>query len=230
MNVLVIGGSGGIGCSIAKKLKNDGHKVLITYTHDNIKADLVCSNVGCDKIHYDLRQSGTANKVRDEHPEIDAVVLAAVGSAGRVTVDELNADELNRQVDLQLFGALDMFLAWKDRKMKYVVVLSEYVIGTPPTGLTPYVVGKYSLMGLCKCMAVELARKNGTTVNMISPGMTDTLLLMGLPSKIKEFTADRNPLGRIGLPDDVADAAVFLLNSDYCNGVNIPVNGGGLML
>ena len=230
MNILIIGGSGGLGSSIAEKLQIAGHKVVITYARDDLKADHVCSVVGCSKVHYDLRQPGMADKILDLYPDIDAVVLSAVGNAGRVSLDDVTADELNKQVDLQLFGALDIFRAFKNKKIKYVIVLSEYVFGTPPLGLTPYVVGKYSLLGLCKCMAVELARKNGSTVNMISPGMTDTLLLTGLPPKMKELVADRNPLGRIGLPDDVADAALFLLNSDYCNGVNILVNGGGLMI
>jgi len=229
MNILVIGGAGGIGSSIAKRFCDAGHSVIITYARDDLKAGLVSKTCACECIHYDLRQPGAAKEVLDKYPDIETIVISAVGNAGRVPVDELTADALNAQVDIQLFGAADIFRTFRNKKMKYIVVLSEYVFGTPPAGLTPYIVGKYSLMGLCKCMAVELAKLNGSTVNMISPGMTDTLLLTNLPSKLKEITADRNPLGRIGSPEDVAEAAHFLLHSDYCNGINILVNGGGLM-
>ena len=80
-------------------------------------------------------------------------------------------------------------------------------------------------------MSVELAKHN-CTVNMVSPGMVDTNLISNLPPKLVEITAENNPLKRIAASSDVAKVILFLSSegSDYLNGVNILVNGGGAML
>ena len=80
-------------------------------------------------------------------------------------------------------------------------------------------------------LAVELAEYN-STVNMLSPGMVDTKLIENLPPKLIEMTAYQNPLKRIGTTTDIAKVVSFLASeeSDYINGVNIPVNGGNILL
>ena len=97
--------------------------------------------------------------------------------------------------------------------------------------LSHYVQAKYSLLGLAKSMAVDLAKYN-CTVNVISPGMVATPLIDQLPPKLVEITAEGNPLKRIALPADVAQVVVFLAGdvSDYLNGANLTVNGGSTML
>ena len=117
------------------------------------------------------------------------------------------------------------------QKTKFVIVLTEYCTGKPPSGLSDYVTAKYALMGLAKSMSAELAKYN-CTVNMVSPGMVKTKLISNLPPKLVEMTADNNPLKRIAEPSDVAKVILFLSGegSDYLNGVNILVNGGGVML
>ena len=118
----------------------------------------------------------------------------------------------------------------KEHPIRLVTILTEYVTGAPPAGLSDYVSAKYALMGLCKSMAIELA-KYDCTVNMVSPGITETGLIAKLPPKMIELQAAQNPLQRIAEPDDVASAVAFLLSpeSRYVNGVNMLVNGGGRM-
>ena len=113
-------------------------------------------------------------------------------------------------------------------KTKFIVLLTEYCIGSPPKGLSHYVTSKYAAMGMAKTMAVELSQYN-CTVNMISPGMVETPLLDGLPSKLIEMTAYQNPMKRNAYPEDISNTISFLASdqSDYLNGTNIVVNGGG---
>ena len=115
-------------------------------------------------------------------------------------------------------------------KTKFIVLLTEYCIGSPPKGLSHYITSKYAVMGMAKTMAVELAQYS-CTVNMISPGMVETPLLNNLPSKLIEMTAYQNPLKRNGIPEDVSSAISYLASdqSDYLNGTNIVINGGGKM-
>ena len=86
-------------------------------------------------------------------------------------------------------------------------------------------------MGMAKSMAIELSQYD-STVNMISPGMVETPLLDDLPSKLVEMTAYQNPMKRNAVPKDVSNAISFLASdqSDYLNGTNITLNGGGKML
>jgi NAD(P)-dependent dehydrogenase (short-subunit alcohol dehydrogenase family) len=82
-------------------------------------------------------------------------------------------------------------------------------------------------MGLAKSLSVELAPYK-TTVNMISPGMVETDMLINMPKKLLEINANQNPLGRNGNTEDVASVISFLASdsADYINGINIPINGG----
>ena len=116
-------------------------------------------------------------------------------------------------------------------RIKIIVLLTEACTGKPPSGMSHYISAKYSLMGYCKCLAIELAKFNAT-VNMVSPGIVQTNLTAAFPQKMIEITAESNPLKRLATPKDVADVVSFLSGeeSDYLNGVNILINGGGAML
>ena len=119
----------------------------------------------------------------------------------------------------------------RKHKIKFVILLTEACVGSPPKGLSHYVTSKYAAMGMAKTMAVELAQYN-CTVNMVSPGMVETRLLDSLPSKLIEMTAYQNPLKRNAVPDDVSNVISFLASdqSHYINGANIVINGGSVMV
>jgi len=117
------------------------------------------------------------------------------------------------------------------QKIKFIILLTEFCIGSPPKGLSHYVTSKYAAMGMAKTMAVELAQY-GCTVNMISPGMVETKLLDPFPPKLIEMTAHKNPLKRNAVPDDISNVISFLASdeSNYLNGANIMINGGGVIV
>jgi 3-oxoacyl-[acyl-carrier protein] reductase len=119
----------------------------------------------------------------------------------------------------------------KERKRgKIISILTSYTVGRPPNNISPYLVGKYSLLGLSKSLAVELG-PYGITINCISPSMTNTPLIEKLPSKLKEITASQIPLGKLAEPKNVASVALFLCSdhADYISGENILVTGAQTM-
>ena len=119
----------------------------------------------------------------------------------------------------------------KSKKVgKIISILTTYVVGSPPSKISDYIVGKYSLLGLTKCFAVELA-PFGITVNSISPSMTDTPLIEDLPLKLKQITANQNPMKRLCEPHDVASAVLFFCSkhSNFITGENLIVSGGHTM-
>ena len=107
--------------------------------------------------------------------------------------------------------------------------MTEYCIGKPPKGVAAYLTAKSALLGLSKVLSLELAEAK-STVNMISPGMVETKLIENLPKKLIEMTAYNNPLKKIASAEDIANVISFLASndSDYLNGVNIPINGGNV--
>ena len=120
----------------------------------------------------------------------------------------------------------------KSKKCGSIIsILTSYVTGKPPNLLADYVVSKYALLGMMKCMATELG-PSGIRVNSISPSMVETPLTESLPKKFKEIYQSQVPLEkRIAKPIDVANLVQFLCskNSNYITGENILVTGGSTM-
>ena len=106
--------------------------------------------------------------------------------------------------------------------------MTAYVAGKPPNGLVDYVVGKYSLLGLTKCMAAELG-SFGIRVNSVSPSMVNTPLTEPLPRILKEMIKSQVPLeNRLAEPSEVAEVVLFLCTdgANYITGENILITGG----
>ena len=148
---------------------------------------------------------------------------------------EKNWAEYQKHIELQtksFFQIIKLLVPIMKTKKhgKIVNILTAYTNGKPPTGISDYIVGKYSLLGLAKSLAVEVG-KDGITVNCISPSMTETPLISHLPEKLKEFSANQVPIGRLAKPSDIASLALFLCSkqSDYISGENIMVSGGSIM-
>jgi len=248
---LVLGGSGGIGLEVANSMLNAGFRVCAAY-HNNrgklgeLQAELQASNKKqlstkqLSAYQFNLPDANSVklafSKMLKEHPRIDVVVYSVTFPIKNKHI--LNADwaDFNEHLELQTKGLFNVVQILKEQirsgyKTKFIIISTEYCIGKPPAGLSHYISARYSLLGLAKSMAVELAKYN-CTVNIISPGMTETGLISALPPKLVEMTAENNPLKRIATPKDVANVVLFLSSekSDYLNGVNITVNGGGVML
>lgn len=240
-NVVVVGGSGGIGSEIVRVLSATGVPVSFTYhrNHDVVR-DL--QNLPGAPVGYSVNllseksiKDGFERILKERNP-LDAVVYSVTPPIANKNLLATEWQEHAEHLDLQTKGLFYVVQALKERilmrkRLKFVVIGTEYCVGRPPAGLSPYVQAKYALLGFAKSMLVDLA-KYQCTVNMISPGMVETPLIANLPPKLIEMTADANPLKRIATPKDVAHAAAFLLEdaSDYLNGVHLLVNGGSTLL
>jgi len=241
---IVVGGSGGIGSEIVKSLINKGAYVCGTYSNNK---DNIIKNIdgGVAKEYLsiyemDLFNEGSVNntfsQILKEKKAIDIIVFSATVKIDNKSLLNIEWDDFKEHIDLQTRGLVYIIKNLREQiknkyKTKFIIILTEYCIGKPPTGISHYITAKYSLMGLAKSMAVELAKYN-CTVNMISPGIVKTGLTSNLPQKIIDIYTEDNPLKRLATPKDVADVVLFLSSEEanYLNGVNIIVNGGEVML
>ncbi|WP_049899648.1 SDR family NAD(P)-dependent oxidoreductase [Halococcus agarilyticus] len=166
-----------------------------------------------------------------EFGTVDVLVNnAGVGTAGPfLDADYDDAFELN--LDVHLRGSLNCLRHTVDGMVEagYGKVVNVTSIHTKNgVGMSPqYDIGKYSLLGLTKSLALELGRE-GVRVNAVAPGWADTRMTDEFSDAVTEQILDNNPLGRFAEPEEIADAITFLASpaSDYVNGHELRVDGG----
>ncbi len=239
---VVFGATGGIGSQIVKKMLEKGMHVCAIHNRDSkikgFKEEFSQKDVSLFNI--DLMDKKSIQKgmssIIEAHGAISSIVFSVSLPIKNKSILLSSEEDIEDHIKLQVLGMFHIIKSLKDfiksvGGIRFVVLLTEACIGKPPAGMSAYVTAKYALMGFAKSMAVELS-KYSCTVNMISPGMVDTELIAGFPSKLIEITATKNPLQRIAKPDDVANAVLFLISDEsrYLNGTNITVNGGGIMV
>lgn len=239
---LVIGGSGGIGSESVKILATNNFKVCFTY-HSNKKQSDALKKL-CNEnafgysmnLHDPTSVKSTVDSVIRDHNTIDVVVFSVTSKVRNQNILAAEWEDYEAHFNIQTKGLFLLAQCLKEQianrsGIQFIVIGTEYTIGKPPAGLSSYIQAKYSLLGLAKSMAVDLAKYH-CTVNVISPGMVDTPLIADLPPKLIEITAAGNPLKKIAAPKDVANVVLFFAKegASYLNGVNITVNGGNVML
>ena len=240
-HILITGANGGIGSAIVKLLAEQKAKLTLLYHENNQKIESL-KNVLSDTseiVKVDLTDEKeldkTISSILEKH-QIDIFIHSPTHPIQHKDIMNTEWNDFQKQFDLQTKSFLQIskliIPQMKSQKFgKIISVLTSYVVGKPPNGIPDYVVGKYSLLGLTKCMAAELG-SFGIRVNSISPSMVNTPLTDTLPNKLKEITKTQIPLeGRLAEPAEVAGTILFLCtdNSNYITGENILVTGGHTM-
>ena len=239
-NILITGSNGGIGFSIAELLAKQNAKLTLLYHENNQKIEkLNDESTYVEIVKTDLSNSikldETINTIMKKH-SIDIFIHSPAYPIQHTDIMKLTWDDFQKQFDLQTKSFLQISKLiiphMKSQKFgKIISILTSYVVGKPPNGITDYVVGKYSLLGLTKCMAAELG-SFGIRANSVSPSIVNTPLTDPLPSKLKEITKSQIPLeNRLAEPTEVAGVVLFLCGdgANYITGENILVTGGHTM-
>ncbi|MBF6145921.1 short-chain dehydrogenase [Nocardia sp. 852002-20019_SCH5090214] len=238
---IVTGGASGIGGAIARRLAADGSPVAV-FDVDGAAADLAAREIG----EAGGKAIGVAVDVSDR-AAIDTGVQRVraelgrpsilVNSAGITTSGpflDITAQQWARVLAVNLTGTFDCCQAvlpdMVEQGWGRIVNISSSSVHSGAAGMAAYVSSKSGVLGLTKVLALEFARK-GITVNTIPPGFIDTPMMRataerGFIDVGKQI--DATPVGRIGLPEDIAAACAFLVSEEagYITGQVIGVNGG----
>lgn len=236
---LVTGATGGIGNAIVHALYDQGATVAISGTRRE-KLDALAAELGdrCHVIPCDLSSAEETENLPAKAEEVMGKLDILVNNAG-LTRDTLMMRMKNEDWDKVL--AVNLSAAFKlsrgclrgMMKNRYgrIVNIASIVGVTGNAGQANYVAAKAGMIGMSKALAAEVATR-GITVNSVAPGFIETPMTDALNDKQKEAINSNIPMGRIGKPQDIAAAVVYLASdeAEYITGQTVHVNGGMAMI
>ncbi len=237
-NIIVTGASGGIGGSIIKKFYNYGSNILATGTRVEKLEELKSKFKNLKILKFDVSQN---DKIEDfiekATSELGGNLDCIVNNAG-VTKDNLairmSIEDWKKVLDINLTSTFLMskFAIKKMLKNKSgkIINITSIVGHTGNLGQSNYTASKAGIIAMSKSLSIEYAKKN-ININCVSPGFIKTAMTDKIDEKFKDILLSKIPSARLGEPDDIANAVLFLASnlSDYINGETLHVNGGMYM-
>ncbi len=235
---LVTGGGQGIGRAVALRFAGEGAKVVVI--------DIVAESARAvaDEIKAAGGEAMAATCDVTRRDQIDALVGQVLAAYGQIDILCNNAgitrdarlvkmteDEFDSVVDVNLKGVFNLTQAVAphmiERGYGRVISASSIVGLYGNFGQTNYVATKAGVIGMTRVWARELGPK-GITANAIAPGFIATDMIKTVPQKVLDDFAGRTPVRRLGTPEDVANAYLFLASeeSGFINGIVLSVDGG----
>ncbi len=236
---LVTGASRGIGRAIALQLAAEGAKVAINFAGNTAKAEEVKAEIESKGIEALLVQANVADseavdemvkKVADTWGKIDILVNNAGITRDGLLMRMKDAD-FDDVISTNLKGVYNCTKAVSKLMIKQrsgrIVNMASIVGITGNAGQTNYAAAKAGIIGFSKSAAKEFAAR-GITVNVVAPGFIETDMTAVLSDNLKETMLKDIPLGRIGKPEDIAQAVKFLVSDEaaYITGQVLRVDGG----
>jgi NAD(P)-dependent dehydrogenase (short-subunit alcohol dehydrogenase family) len=239
--VIVTGGSRGIGAAVCRKLAALGHPIAVNYTERREAADAVVEAIRksggrAQAVRADVADEKQVAALFAEAQSALGPLAALVNNAGialdLAPIEERDASVLTRLLMTNVLGtmlcakeAVRRLSTRHGGKGGAIVNLSSVAARTGGfPGLSPYAATKGAVESFTKGLANEVARE-GIRVNAVAPGMIGTEML---PQQMRDAAGTGIPMGRVGEPDEIADAIAWLISpaSSYVTGSIVTVSGG----
>ena len=237
-NIIVTGASGGIGNSIVEKLSKAGANIIASGTRLEKLEELKKKFGNIKILKFDISQNTKIEEfIENATTTLGGNLDCLVNNAG-ITQDNLairmSLQEWQKVIDINLTSTFVMSKSAIKKMLKNksgkIVNITSVVGHTGNLGQANYTASKAGIIAMSKSLAIEYAKKN-ININCISPGFIQTAMTDRLDDKYKEAIISKIPSARLGQPDDIANAVLFLCSkqSSYINGETLHVNGGMYM-
>ncbi|MBN2406750.1 MAG: 3-oxoacyl-[acyl-carrier-protein] reductase [Elusimicrobia bacterium] len=234
---LVTGGAQGIGKAISQRLFKDGCGIVVVDINEDL-ARSAAQEFGGDYYTVDVRDMDGVEKVVDKIIEKRGKIDILVNNAG-ITKDTLlikmSTEDWENVIDINLKGVFNFSKQVVKKSMMKnrsgcVVNIASIVGIIGNIGQVNYSASKGGVIAMTKTMAKELAKRN-IRVNAVAPGFIRTVMTDRLPDAVKEKFMENIPMGRLGLPEEVASVVSFLVSEDagYVTGQVLNIDGGMVM-
>ena len=231
---VVTGGTRGIGRAISVALKNAGYRVAANYGGNDQAARQFNEETGIPVFKFDVADFGAcAEGVKSIGAQLGPIEVL-VNNAGITrdgTMHRMSWEQWNAVIQTNLSSCFNMSRAvieeMRTRGFGRIVNISSINGQAGQFGQTNYSAAKSGMHGFTKALAQEGAAR-GITVNTIAPGYTETDMVRAVPASVLEQIIARIPVGRLGKPEEVARAVLFLVADEagFITGTMLSVNGG----
>lgn len=235
---IITGGAQGIGKAAVKRFAEEGAVVIIwdvneekaSATINEFKS--ISSRIEFQKVDVTKLESVSeaAKKIIDKYNKIDILINNA-GITRDASFLKMTSEQWQQVIDVNLTGVFNCTKAvapFMVEKLYGKIVNTSSVVGLYGNfGQTNYVATKSGIIGMTKVWARELGRK-GINVNAVAPGFIATEMVSTVPEKVLDMLKERTPLGKLGDPEDIANAYLFLSSDEakFINGAVLSVDGG----
>ena len=236
-NIIVTGGSRGIGKCIVENLAREGHNVLLNYNKSVKQAKQLQNELKEEGIIIEIFKADVSNK-----DEVKRMVEFALSKWGRIDVlinnagiaklqmfQDISEDDWNEVMNTNLKSALymsqEVLPSMIHQKSGCIINISSIWGMVGASCETLYSISKAGMDALTKSLAKELGPSN-IRVNSIAPGVIDTEMNSKIDEKIKEEIKESAPLEKIGKPQDIYKCVKWLIEDEFTTGQVISVNGG----
>lgn len=235
---LVTGASKGIGAAITERLAKEGYAVAINYASSAQPAKELAAQINAQggdaiAVQCNVADSAAVARMFDEVEAQLGQINVLVNNAGVMQLAPISASDnalYQTHIDTNLTGVFNTLRQAANRLAEggRIINLSTSVVGLKLENYAVYAATKAAVETLSAILSKELKGKQ-ITVNCVAPGPTATALFLdGKPPALIEKLASMNPLGRLGQPEDIANAVAFLASPDgaWINGQVLRANGG----
>ena len=227
-NVVITGGSRGIGAAAVELFAGQGHHVTFLYEKNHEAARAVTEKTGANAICCDVADTAAVEQAFRQIGDVDILICNA-GIMHFAPINLMRETEWDRIFAVNVKGiyncvnaALPSFL----QKQKGCIITVSSMWGQAGASCeAAYSATKGAVIALTKALAKELG-PSGIRVNCVSPGVILTDMCANLEPEVLAGLAEEAPLGRNGSPEDVARAMAYLADADFVTGQILPVNGG----
>ncbi|MBL1213209.1 MAG: 3-oxoacyl-ACP reductase FabG [Ignavibacteriae bacterium] len=235
---VITGGAQGIGKSASLKFAEEGAAIAV-WDIDEIKGNEFCNELvekGFKAKFFKVNVAdfenvkSAVNNVVEAFGTIDILVNNA-GITRDGTLKKMTPEQWQQVIDVNLTGVFNctqLVSAVMLEKGSGKIINASSVVGLYGNfGQTNYVASKAGVIGMTKVWARELGRK-GINVNAVAPGFIATEMVSAMPEKVIQSMEEKTPLGRLGKPEDIANAFLFLASDEasFINGATLSVDGG----
>lgn len=228
-NVLVTGGSRGIGKAIVEYLIEQNYRVVFTYKNA-LPEDFPAAAIA---MKLDMTEVAHCESLLEQLEEQNLYPEILINNAG-ITADamfhKMTAQQFSEVINTNLISIFNItqpvYTKMREKGFGRIVNISSINARKGQIGQTNYCASKAGIQGFTKALALEGA-KFGVTVNSVSPGYIETDMVMKIREDIRANLIKDIPAGRFGKPKEVARVVGFLIadESDYITGVNYDING-----
>ena len=228
MNVVITGGSRGIGAEAVRQFAQRGDKVYFLYEKEHEKARKVAEETGATAICCDVADGQAVKNAFAQIPDADVLICnAGISISGLIS--QTTEEQWNRLFDVNVKGmyhcinaALPLFLK---KQAGSIITVSSMWGQVGASCEVAYSATKGAVIAMTKALAQELG-PSGIRANCVAPGVIETDMCANVAPEIMAELKEQTPVGRNGTPADVAKAMVYLADADFVTGQVIAVNGG----